>query len=116
MDYVSNSAVLRAIVRTIEADVIPALSDSYKRSQLWATTGLLGNIANDLELSDADLRGSVGEDLEGFLRSAGLERALEGSDGVADAAAAVRENLASVIGGHATLHYRRAVGGFDEDK
>src|SRR4051812_45480030 len=115
MDYVSTAAVLRALVRTIEADVVPAVSDGYKRSQLWAATGLLGNIANDLERSDTAQRGSVGEDLEAFLRSEGLERALEDGEGAAAAAAAVRANLDSVIGGHATLHYRRAVAGFEED-
>jgi hypothetical protein len=115
MDYVSAAAVLRALVRTIEADVLPAMNDGYQRSQLWAATGLLGNIANDLELPDTGQPGAVGDDLEAFLRSAGLEHALETGEGAADAAAAIRENLDSVVRGHATLHYRRAVAGFEED-
>ena len=115
MDYVSTAEVLRALVRTIEADVIPALSDGYKRSQLWAATGLLGNIANDLERApDAGDRGSVGDDLEAFLRASGVERALDDGEAAATAAALVRENLDAVIKGHATLHYRRAVAGFED--
>lgn len=115
MDYVNTAAAIRAIVRTIESDVIPQLTDGYTRSQLWAATGALGNIANDLERPDAGRSGAVGEDLEAFLRSAGLEPDLALGDGAADAAEAVREDLERVIGGHATLHYRRAVAGFEED-
>jgi hypothetical protein len=115
MDYVRHAALLRAIVRTIEADVIPAVGDSFMRSQLWAVTGLLGNIANDLELpTNGAERGSVGDDLTGFLRSGGLGHALENGEGAAEAAALIRENLKRVIDGHATLHYRRAVGGFED--
>jgi hypothetical protein len=115
MDYVTAPEVLRALVRMIEADVIPALGDDYLRSQLWAATGLLGNIANDLERpAHAVPRGSVGVDLAGFLGTSMLERALKDGEGAADAAVLVRENLDSVIRGHATLHYRRAVAGFAE--
>ena len=115
MDYVSYPALLRAVVGTIEVDVIPAISDGYKASQLWAVTGLLGNIANDLERLPAPVQdGSVGDDLAALLRSAGLELALEDGVGLADAAARVRDDLDNVIEGHATLHYRRAIGGFQE--
>jgi hypothetical protein len=115
MDYVSYPALLRAVVDPIEADVIPALTDGYKASQLWAVTGLLGNIANDLERLPAPVQdGAVGDDLIALLHSAGLEHALQDGLGVADAAAYVREDLDRVIGGHSTLHYRRAIGGFQE--
>src|SRR5262245_31557854 len=115
MDYVNTPALLRALINTIETDIIPALDDGYKRSQLWAATGLLGNIANDLErLPEPVHPGAIGEDLTAFLGSAGLERALLDGEGVADAAALVREDLDRVIEGHASLHYRRSIAGFQE--
>ena len=115
MDYVNTAAAMRAIVRMIESDVIPVVTDGYKRSQLWAATGILGNIANDLELPADAPRGSVDEDLAGFLRANDLAGALDDGAGAAAAAALLRENLDSVISGQATLHYRRAVAGFDGD-
>jgi hypothetical protein len=114
MDYVETSHVLRALVQTIEKDVIPHVGDSFARSQVWAATGLLGNIANDLERDGSG--GSVGEDLTAFLGGAGLESALQDGDHVAEAAERIRDDLDQVIGGHVSLHYRRAVAGFEDAK
>jgi hypothetical protein len=113
---VSTAGALRALVRTIETDVIPTVTDAYARSQLWATTGILGNIANELEPAPAaGVAPAIATDLNEFLRAFGLERALEPDGyGAGDAAALLRENLDYVIQGHASLHYRRAVSGFGE--
>jgi hypothetical protein len=116
MDYVKTADVLRALVRAIETDVIPKVTDQYATSQLWATTGILGNVARELERpTESGLTPSTGADVGAYLRSIGLDHAVEGGEGAAAAAALLRENLGSVIEGHATLHYRRAVAGFDED-
>lgn len=115
MDYLDTADVLRAIVRAVETVVIPTMTDDYARSQLWATTGVLGNIANELaQESGPDATPSIGDDLSALTASAGLQGSFADADGAATAAARVREDLEKVIGGHATLHYRRSVAGFAE--
>lgn len=115
MDYVPTPAVLRAIVRAIEGAVLPQVEDTYASAQLWASTGLLGNLANELEREGAETHLSIGDDVDAFLAAVGFERALDGED-TAAAAAAISEDLEGVIAGHATLHYRRAVAGFGGSK
>jgi hypothetical protein len=48
MDYINTSVALETVVRTLESDVMSRVEDRYARSQLWATTGILANIAAEL--------------------------------------------------------------------
>lgn len=113
MDYLDTPRVLRAIVRSIETVVIPTVDDEFARSQLWASTGVLGNIANDLE-NDRAPSAAIGSDLAALMAAAGVPDGFGDPDATADAAAGVSEEIDAVVAGHATLHYRRSVAGFDE--
>lgn len=48
MDYISMSDALDTIVRTLETDVMSRVEDPYARGQLWASTGILANVAVEL--------------------------------------------------------------------
>ncbi|QYB00285.1 hypothetical protein I1A62_04335 (plasmid) [Rhodococcus sp. USK10] len=109
MDFVSNASALRAIVHTIESDVIPAVTDGHAAGQLWAATGLLANIAAELDRLpiEADRSGVVGDDVDAALGLVPGEE-LDWSG----AAESLSTALEEVIAKHRSLHYRRAVAGF----
>ena len=118
MDYVSNEVALKTIARAIESDIIPAVSDGHARGQLWACAGLLSNIANELKGGrEEDRHGSVGADLDAFLRDRGMEAALPRDGEVSEGALVpvveeLESDLDEVIAGHSSLHFRRAIDGF----
>lgn len=118
MDYLSNAEAVRSVVRAIENDVIPNVSGSHARGQLWACAGLLGNIANELAALpvDANRDGAVGTDLNAYLAEAGLSSDTPpntlAEHAVVPAAERLEHELGDVLATHTSLHYRRAVDGF----
>lgn len=94
MDYISMPAALDTIVRTLESDVMSRVQDSYARSQLWAATGILANIAVDLRAGagpDPVLGASVTTD--------------------ADAADTLLAQVRNTVAQQASLHYKKAATG-----
>lgn len=49
MDYIPESDAIRAMARAIEDDVIPYTAEGYPRGQLWAISGMLRNLAIDMD-------------------------------------------------------------------
>ncbi|MGE2716281.1 hypothetical protein ACQI4L_19680 [Mycolicibacterium litorale] len=94
MDYIAASVALDTIVRTLETDVMSRVADPYARSQLWASTGILANIA-------VDLRDGAGPDP--------VESAPAGTD--ADAAARLLAKVRADVAKQASLHYKKAASG-----
>lgn len=94
MDYINVSDALDAIVRTLESDVMSQVADPYARSQLWASTGVLANIA-------IDLREGAGPDPVSPVPG----------DTDADAAAQLLEHVRRTVSRQASLHYKKAATG-----
>lgn len=94
MDYITASVALDTIVRTLESDVMSRVTDPYARSQLWATTGILANIAVDLR--DGAAPAPVSATPVGT-----------NADDAAQLLAKVRADVAK----QASLHYKKAASG-----
>ncbi|MGE2836876.1 hypothetical protein [Mycobacterium sp. SMC-4] len=94
MDYIDMSVALDTIVRTLESDVMSRLDDPYARGQLWASTGILANIAVDL-------------------RSGAGNTPVAATPMAADAATAATllESVRAAVGRQASLHYKKAATG-----
>lgn len=97
MDLIDHSSGLRAIVRSLEQDVIPVVHDEYVRGQLWATTGLLANIANEL---DPELDPG---------RNPAIDRGADASHLTGEE---LHRSLLEAIATHSSLHYLKALGGY----
>lgn len=89
MDYINMSDAIETIVRTLESDVMSRVTDQYARSQLWASAGILANIAVELrQPNEAD---------DGSQSPPSAEELLE----------RVRRDVAR----QTSLHYKKAVSG-----
>jgi hypothetical protein len=94
MDYIDMSVALDTIVRTLESDVMSRVEDPYARGQLWASTGILANIA-------VDLRAGAGD--------APVAATPTPTD--AETAAALLESIRAAVAEQASLHYKKAATG-----
>ncbi|WP_040167509.1 hypothetical protein [Microbacterium gorillae] len=88
MDYIATADALTAIARSLEEIVTPTVTDTHARGQLWASIGLLNNLAVDVALVDGN------EDAASTTTAADL-----------------RESIDGLRARQVSLHYRRAVTG-----
>ncbi len=88
------SVALDTIVRTLESDVISRIEDPYVRGQLWASTGILANIAVDLR------EGAGSGSHSGEPRSTDARSVDE-----------LLEQIKSTVAKQASLHYKKATSG-----
>ncbi|WP_040801028.1 hypothetical protein [Nocardia higoensis] len=95
MDYVDHPTAIRAIVRTVEDEVLPQVTDKYARSQLWAALGILSNVAEELG-QPTGVPGGAG-------RPAG--------EPLGVTAARMYDEVSAQVARQRSLHYRKAVSG-----
>ncbi len=88
------SVALDTIVRTLESDVMNRVEDPYARGQLWASTGILANIA-------VDLRAGAG--------NSPAPATPMPTD--AETAAALLDSVRAAVAQQASLHYKKAASG-----
>lgn len=94
MDYLDHQTAIRAIVRTVEDEVMAQVTDTYARGQLWAALGILSNIAEELGATpDQD----------------DAERPAAEPLGVR--AERLYDEVSALVAGQRSLHYRKAVSG-----
>ncbi|ORB31760.1 hypothetical protein [Mycolicibacterium parafortuitum] len=94
MDYIDMSVALDTIVRTLESEVMSRVEDPYARGQLWASTGILANIAVDLRRGAGNAPASATP-----------------SPTDAESAAALLDSVRAAVAQQASLHYKKAASG-----
>ncbi|WP_349270746.1 hypothetical protein [Mycolicibacterium parafortuitum] len=94
MDYIDMSVALDTIVRTLESEVMSRVEDPYARGQLWASTGILANIAVDLRRGAGNAPASATP-----------------SPTDAESAAALLDSVRAAVAQQASLHYKKAATG-----
>ncbi|SRX78322.1 hypothetical protein MPP7335_00045 [Mycolicibacterium parafortuitum] len=88
------SVALDTIVRTLESEVMSRVEDPYARGQLWASTGILANIAVDLRRGAGNAPASATP-----------------SPTDAESAAALLDSVRAAVAQQASLHYKKAASG-----